>query len=557
VDTGGTTQFTVSANSGDAISSVTGCGGTLSGTTYITGAVTADCTVVASFVPQFKVTATAGPGGNISPSSAIVDGNSTAQFTVTVNSGYAISSVTGCNGTLSGTTYTTGFIFGNCTVTASFVNHYTVTATAVIGGSISPSSATVGVGGTAQFTVTANSGYAISSVAGCGGTLSGSVYTTGAINANCTVAAGFANQSQSLDATAFQINPMHTGAVTYASVSFPAAPAWSVDVGGTPSYALIADGMVFVTVQLSGTSYPNYSSELYALSQTTGATVWGPIAIAGQANATYDNGRVFVVNSIGVVQAYDAATGALDWTAQPSGISVSAAPTAVDGLVFLGDDGGTLYAIDEATGLINWRALVLNGENSDPAVTSNGVYVTYPCQTYDFTPTTGALVWNNSTGCEGGGGATPVVANSLLYSPNNVGSGYTGTTFDATSGTPAGSFSASFLPSVTTTMGYFLQSGMLQGIAEPTNTVEWSFMGDGSLTGAPLAVNQYVIIASSSGNLYALDGTTGTQVWTQNLGAAVDENSANLPMSGLSLGDGLLVVPVGTKVIAYILSTNP
>ena len=29
------------------------------------------------------------------------------------------------------------------------------------------------------------------------------------------------------------------------------------------------------------------------------------------------------------------------------------------------------------------------------------------------------------------------------------------------------------------------------------------------------------------------------------------------PMSSLSAGDGLLVVPAGTKVIAYTLSTNP
>lgn len=45
-----TTSFTVAATSGYAIASVTGCGGKLYGTTYITGAITADCTVSATAV---------------------------------------------------------------------------------------------------------------------------------------------------------------------------------------------------------------------------------------------------------------------------------------------------------------------------------------------------------------------------------------------------------------------------------------------------------------------------------------------------------------------------
>lgn len=47
---GSTTSFTVSPNSGYSISSVGGtCGGTLSGNTYTTNAITSNCTVVASF----------------------------------------------------------------------------------------------------------------------------------------------------------------------------------------------------------------------------------------------------------------------------------------------------------------------------------------------------------------------------------------------------------------------------------------------------------------------------------------------------------------------------
>ena len=74
------------------------------------------------------------------------------------------------------------------------VNTYTVTASAGTGGSISPSGAqTVNEGGTISFTLTASSGYSVSGVSGTcpSGSLSGTIYTTGAITQSCTVVANF------------------------------------------------------------------------------------------------------------------------------------------------------------------------------------------------------------------------------------------------------------------------------------------------------------------------------------------------------------------------------
>lgn len=67
----------------------------------------------------------------------------------------------------------------------------TVSASAGTGGSITPATATVIQGNTTGFTVTPDSGFDLDSVSGCGGSLSGSTYTTGAITAACTVAASF------------------------------------------------------------------------------------------------------------------------------------------------------------------------------------------------------------------------------------------------------------------------------------------------------------------------------------------------------------------------------
>lgn len=363
----------------------------------------------------------------------------------------------------------------------------------------------------------------------------------------------------SIDATAFQINAAHSGSVTFANLlPLPSAPTWSVDVGGIPSYALIADGKVFVTVPVSGGG-----SEIIALDQTTGATVWGPVLVAGGANAAYDDGQVFVLSSpfasAATMEALNAGTGAVNWSTLLSGqYGFSSGPSAGDGLVFTGGagSGGTLYAVSEATGQIVWTQAVQNGDNSTPAVTADGVYVTYPCWTYDFRPATGESIWNANTGCEGGGGNTPVVADQLLYSPENY-PGYNGSIYNAENGSSQGTFTGSAPPAVSGGVGYFLQGGTLRAVTEPGSVVQWSFAGDGTLTGAPIVVNQYVFIGSTSGNLYALNAATGSQVWTQALGAQVDSGVNGIPYSGLAAGDGLLIVPAGTKVIAYTLSTNP
>lgn len=352
----------------------------------------------------------------------------------------------------------------------------------------------------------------------------------------------------SKDAVSYQINAAHNGAIAFANMSFPTSPTWSVDVGGTPSYALIADGMVIVTVQLSS------SAELLALDQATGNTVWGPIALSGLATATYDDGSVFVVSGsrgafATTLQAYAVNTGALEWSKNLTGdITSTALPTAADGNVYVAP-AGVLEAISESDGTTLW-AKTVGGSAITAAVTVDGVYTNSSCVANDLRPATGEIIWDVSTGCSGGGNGVPVLANQLAYVSTGI--------LDAETGASDGNYASSWPPALAATFGYFLQSGTLRGVTLSNDTLQWSFTGDGQLSGAPIAVNQYVFIGSSSGNLYAVDSATGSQVWNVNLGTAIDTNEIfGYPLSGLSAGDGLLIVPAGTKVTAYTLSTNP
>jgi outer membrane protein assembly factor BamB len=360
----------------------------------------------------------------------------------------------------------------------------------------------------------------------------------------------------SIDSVAYQIDTGHTGSIQFKSVTLPTAASWSVNVGGAPSYALIVAGRVFVIANANG------NSQLLALNAATGATLWGPIAYSGAAGIAHDAGTIFVTSgsntATGILSAVDAATGAAKWSvAVPGPFAAQSPPVAARGFVYA-LDGGMVTAFNESDGSQSWQQTV-TGTNGTVAVTVDGVYATAPCASYALQPAIGSVVWTAGTGCGGAGGATPVVGSGRMYSP--TGGFFSGSVYDSQAGTLLGTFSASAPPALAAASAYVLGTATLQSIALNNNQVAWQFTGDGALVTAPVVVNGYVFIGSSGGNLYALDATTGTQVWSRNLGAAIPSastgQSALLSPSGLSAGDGWLIVPAGNTVNAFLLSANP
>ena len=156
-------------------------------------------TAACSAPRQYNVTSTAGAGGSISPGSAqAVTYNASTSFTVTPSSGYGISTVSGCGGSLAGNTYTTGAVTTNCTVSASFSllppSTYPIHIAASAGGSVVCSPNPVPHGSNATCTATASSGYRFT---GWGGSCSGSASpcTLTNVTAPTNVSAQFAPAS--------------------------------------------------------------------------------------------------------------------------------------------------------------------------------------------------------------------------------------------------------------------------------------------------------------------------------------------------------------------------
>ena len=199
VSHGGTAVFTVTPDIGYSASVGGTCGGSLVGGTYTTNAITADCSVTASFgINSYQLTTSVTGTGSITGTGINCPGDCSEIFThgamVTLTAapgtGYSFS---GWGGACSGT--------GSCTVTmdsaksvsATFtLNSYTVTASAGANGSIAPSgTVSANHGSTTNFTVTPAMGYVASVGGTCGGSLAGTTYTTAAITSDCTVVASF------------------------------------------------------------------------------------------------------------------------------------------------------------------------------------------------------------------------------------------------------------------------------------------------------------------------------------------------------------------------------
>jgi outer membrane protein assembly factor BamB len=123
-----------------------------------------------------------------------------------------------------------------------------------------------------------------------------------------------------------------------------------------------------------------------------------------------------------------------------------------------------------------------------------------------------------------------------------------------------GSYPAGPIPALAGSLRFTLAGQVLSAFNLPSAATVWTFTGDGTLSTAPIVVNQQVYVGATSGKLYALDANTGQAVWTTSVGSSIpapDEQNVSQPLTGLNAGDGLLVVPAGNLLAAYAAAPPP
>ena len=351
------------------------------------------------------------------------------------------------------------------------------------------------------------------------------------------------------------MNEAHDGVFLDSNpVPYPsqAAPTWTRDLGAPVSYPLIVNGLVYVTTAEQNEAYGNL---LYALDAKTGATVWGPVAIAGVyfgSGLTYDNGHVIVLMFDGGVHAFDASTGAAQWTAQLPGYWYEAAPNAYGGTVFISGNAG-LSALDEATGNILWTAT--SGGTTDwasPAVSSEGVFMQEGdgCNANAYDPVFGVSLWHSISQCNGSWGYTSVIKDGILF--GRVGASLN--LFDGTTGAFKVQVGSALAPAVTDTAILTVNAAALSSTRLSDLVQTWTYTAPSSLITAPVVVNGTVFVGAQDGDVYGVNASTGAQVWkgTPSPGVSADsENGGPMPPSGPAAGEDLLVFPAGNALAAW------
>ena len=80
------------------------------------------------------------------------------------------------------------------------------------------------------------------------------------------------------------------------------------------------------------------------------------------------------------------------------------------GIVYVTSAYG-LAAVDERNGNVLWAGP--GGDHSSPAVSPDGVFVSFTCDAYKLDPIGGTVLWHFAEACSGGGGKTAAYANKM------------------------------------------------------------------------------------------------------------------------------------------------
>jgi outer membrane protein assembly factor BamB len=378
-------------------------------------------------------------------------------------------------------------------------------------------------------------------------------------------------------AVAYHNGVTHDGFADDDRLAPPLALKWQRELGGPVSYPLIVEGKVFVTATTDQWNSA-LGTTLYAFDQTTGETLWSRKTSNNKGStAAYDAGRIFVIDRMGLTQAYDAATGDLLWSVSlktPSVYDFSTPPTASNGLVYtagsgIGDPAGVLFALRASDGTIAWSQPVRNGGGSAPALSATSVFVSYHCgHVYAFDRSTGQLRWHDDPPCYGGGGTNPVYHDGKLYvrdGYSGASDGYAGNRIiDAETGVTEGTFDSTLIPAFADGIGLFLVGDVaFDGVTPELRAVRdgqilWTFTGQGELRSAPIVAGSTVFVAGKTGIVYALDLHTGELLWSSIIDPEgqvtvwpPNEGSLFHPLTGLGAGEGVLVVPAYDHLAVY------
>jgi len=169
-------------------------------------------------------------------------------------------------------------------------------------------------------------------------------------------------------------------------------PLTGTQLSGDPAFD---GGLLFVQIADPAAESTTRSAKLLAIDTNTGALRWtAPLTGTHSSESlAVGSGRVYATTTDGNCWAFDAASGALQWTFQ-FGDNTPTAPLLAGGSLYFGDLTGKFYALDAATGAERWQASLGSRVRTRAAASGGRLYVgTLDGVLFALDAATGSTLW--------------------------------------------------------------------------------------------------------------------------------------------------------------------
>ncbi len=278
----------------------------------------------------------------------------------------------------------------------------------------------------------------------------------------------------------------------------------------------LSDGLVFIK-----------GDHLLCINSSTGSKVWEASVDSAQqfSSPIVEGGYVYACNDLegsigGQVYALNESNGNQIWSF-PANAS-SSTPAVANGVVYVGSDNGNIYAIDAYSGQRIWNYSTGGTVGSSPAVTNGIVYVgSDDGNVYALNATTGNKIWNYTTGTVVQYFiSSPAVANGMVYiASDNIVDLYA---LNATTGDKVWNFTSPYsiisTPAVSGNLVFMVSSSYVFALDASTGAEVWKYpmhpvyAPNGNEPSSPAIAEGIVYVNSFDYNLYAFNATTGDKV---------------------------------------------
>ena len=298
------------------------------------------------------------------------------------------------------------------------------------------------------------------------------------------------------------------------------------------------------------TAYLANGSFVYGISLKNGSELWKyPADKADTAEAYFANpvltedGQLLIA-SAGTkhsLTSLDPAKGTFNWTFADAEAAWLASPLVVDETIYAPNTDGSLYALD-MNGNLLWQKEIGGALWAQPVSDGEMLYITsLDHNVYAFDLATQEIAWSVSVdGALPGSAALDEAGNLYVGSFGSAVASISTQSEDITWESPI----EGWVWDNPVLDGETLYVGDLQGNFHAFNTTDGSeifdpIKPDGPITGSPLVMDDFIVIGTESGTVYAVD-REGAIVWQQSVGGKL----YTAPVQG---GDLILFAPMETE----------